>query len=382
MLLRKRGGAPRAAVRELFLEIRPFDRRPKVGEGYGGRGTDSDRLMYVATTADRGLCAPRIVYVHVPKAGGVSAFATFSRAQVPTCNIGTTGPREREILRGLSQPPCMCFGEGGACLEKSRVVVAEMHVHNLRRLPERSPEWRRSLDCTAFVASVREPSAWFYSAVSQYCSGAGARSAGCSPTATVSTLLRAGWFRQLHHSFDKAATTPVTYYFSEPSRQRRMIHGITEASRHWAVCTLDSHDRLLRAIGPMLNRTELEPLRAGDARYGWDRLEEFKRSVPWASVRRFFRVDEQLYEAVAGGPGGCRAAGRMAAILRGAADGASSSAASRDLADAAAAAALTSIGCDARDRKAPPVLSACGRRISLGWKMPSETAARLRGFFG
>ena len=245
----------------------------------------------------------RIAYVHVPKSGGVSLFLSLDAAEVATCNHGTG-------LSGFAfrhARPCECTK--AACMRSSRVAVMEQtHGWMRRRLfPTEGGGWGR---CAVWMATVREPSEWFYSAVGQWCAGPwGRNQPPCQPRANVSTLLAFGFFgqgNQLQQGQEAEKGVPEVgvperdvlgqpkYYFRGPDLQSQMVSGVMHEADH-LVCALPDRDRILDAMGKLLPRSPtLSAATANEAH--WPGLDDFRRRVPWSSVRDRYAADERLYE--------------------------------------------------------------------------------------
>ena len=124
----------------------------------------------------------RIAYIHTPKTGGSSVARAIAQAQVAACIVQTAGT-------GL----CPCGKPRNAdCLARPRVVMAERPFGTMSAEYVRPTGHRKWL----WVAVVREPRSWFFSAIAQYCMGTnvGRHSRRCKAGTTAADLLAAGWF--------------------------------------------------------------------------------------------------------------------------------------------------------------------------------------------
>lgn len=120
--------------------------------------------------------APRIAVVHVPKAAGVALMHALAQRRVPTCSLGTSAKALQQLVVDGLTLPCSC--ESDSCMASSNVAVQERSHDEYH-----SGGWGRRP--TMWLALIRDPEAWFYSAVGQWCSnglpgsGAGAHSPEC-----------------------------------------------------------------------------------------------------------------------------------------------------------------------------------------------------------
>ena len=257
---------------------------------------------FLSTTAAGSCPTSRIAYVHVPKAAGVSLFAAFDGTDVPVCNHGT-----KLSGMGLGHPDQFC--QCSKCGARSQVAIAEQTHAWMKHHLFDEQGWG---SCAVWAALVREPQAWFYSAVGQWCAGLGGQQhhPACE---TIDgrfgnvTMLRAWGFFRAKGRFDVAQghrPGHVKYYFQAPNLQSVMLGGVLDEPDH-LVCDLPQRARLLGAMRGLVGGA---PPLAADAHANeahWDRIDEWRAAVPWADVEEFYREDQRLWERVSGAPGGC-----------------------------------------------------------------------------
>ena len=91
----------------------------------------------------------------------------------------------------------MCDCAHRDCLQRSQAAVVERPYSTLRTIVRASSRWQGH---TVYVATIRSPRAWFYSAVGHWCVGAyGAADPDFAkepPSCSNTTLMRASWFRR------------------------------------------------------------------------------------------------------------------------------------------------------------------------------------------
>ena len=178
-------------------------------------------------------------------------------------------------------------------LSVSRVAVLEGPFETMNRLIGKSSEW-------LWVASIREPRSWFYSAVGHQCSnfgrdpGAVGFIPGCSQTATIDTLVANRWFEPT-----KEGVTHIHYYFHHPDVQSRMLSGFF-ARPNWLLCDISQLSALLDVVASAVGAS-LSLQRDNSAI--WQFASNFKRRVPWSHVRYNYMVDEALHTSVMQGSG-------------------------------------------------------------------------------
>ena len=117
------------------------------------------------------------------------------------------------------------------------------------------------------------------------------RAAACAPNATLSTLLDAGWFS--HRS--------PKYYWRHANLQTHMLADVALES-NWAICPVSKVGDAVAALARLLNwKTTPTLLHDNSARWTTQQFADFKRRVPWVSVRQYYLEDEAFYERVAAG---------------------------------------------------------------------------------
>ena len=239
-------------------------------------------LLPTSSGALPGCSAVHVAYVHVPKAGGDAVLETLAAANVSTCDAKSA---RGDVITG-----CDCLEPANAtCAAEARAVMGEMSfemVHDLIVPASWPPE------CTVWVAAVREPSSWFYSAAREWCRAWCPDSEQpcedrieCSANdATLADLEAARWFEPARDGdpFRRAlppraynvtgmlanSSDTTAYWFRHANLQTRMIGGATSAAAPRLHRT-----HLLRPFcppreRPALGRSDLEPslppsLRAG-----------------------------------------------------------------------------------------------------------------------
>ena len=119
-----------------------------------------------------------------------------------------------------------------------------------------------------WLAAVREPRSWFYSAVEQACYGNRAHAA-CRANTSVAELEALGWWRQpvppwqwnWRQTPRPKAALPE-YYFYQPDLQSAMLGNLTAAEPHTMLCALESLDVAVAAARWALHRQDRQ--RSGD----------------------------------------------------------------------------------------------------------------------
>ena len=280
-----------------------------------------------------------VAYVHLPKTGGSSIGAALAAGGAAACAHKTHNLKELGM--------CDCAHRD--CLQKSQAAVVERPYSTLRTIVRASSRWQGH---TVYVATIRSPRAWFYSAVGHWCVGAyGAADPDFAkepPSCSNTTLMRASWFRR--HS-KKSCSRPagdgscrcvlptvesfgvpaapaaaaasasstvsaarprgsaaplkcdqadVKYYFAGANPQLAML-GRIASEANWAVCTIEALPTLLAFMGALAGRN-LTLGRTNAAR-GWAGAASFQKRVPWSSVEQHYQLDDALYRGVA--PKGC-----------------------------------------------------------------------------
>ena len=173
-----------------------------------------------------------------------------------------------------------------------------------------------------WAAIVREPRSWFFSALTQWCTGTGAgkKSQRCQPGTTASDLLRAGWWAPLPrrpHNDSDLSRDGFLPYFDRANMQSRWLEALWQ-EEHWVVCSLQRLNSSLAAISSVIasERVASPPgqalqLRHSNTRSEWaPRRSALERSIQWDELRRYALLDEALYEKVSAA--GCLAHTRNA----------------------------------------------------------------------
>lgn len=247
----------------------------------------------------------RVAYVHIPKTGGMSIGKALAAARAPACNVQTAG---------VPLCPCLC----SPCFERSLAVAAECPSTTVApRIENTAKEFPRNK--WLWVAIVRTPRDWFFSAMSQWCRStkAGRSSPRCRGNTTAADLVRAGWFNNPTTRFLRMerskrrellasdALDLSLRYFEAPNEQTAYLGKAFFRQQHYLVCSLWRITSVGRTLGAVLNstlvvhhahRTHSEPL-----------IERWRESVRWDELRsRFYASDDTLYKRVAGA-GGCLA---------------------------------------------------------------------------
>lgn len=250
--------------------------------------------------------------VHTPKNGGTSLGKALAAEKIAACNVQTAG---------IPLCPCLCK----ECLDRSLAVIAECSSSLLElRLPP--ARW-------LFVAIVRQPRDWFFSAAAQWCrsTNAGRASARCrSRNTTASDLINAGWWTNamawimpgvdrraipeaaraiLDSGGRRALVTSKAFdfslrYFEGPNEQSGYLGRFFKQS-HYLICTLERIGSAADAVGRLLtNRSSLSVGHAHRTRR--ERTSSWNATVRWEELERFYDQDAALYRKVSRA-GGCLA---------------------------------------------------------------------------
>lgn len=248
----------------------------------------------------------RVAFLHLPKTGGSSVGWSLARARAPACKMGTG-----------NIPLCPCLGSSlyaadgnvakvngtalyskAACLKRnewlssSQVAVMELSFPETSRVIHKPSEW-------VWLASIREPRSWFYSAVGHMCSHFGHQPAafdersGCSST-TMHGLLEKGWFEPTSEPRN------IHYYFHHANVQSRMLEGFF-STPNWLLCDISRLQLLADVVASMVGAAL--PLQSDNTAV-WQRLSDFKRHIPWSDLQYNYAVDEALHASVMRS-GGC-----------------------------------------------------------------------------
>lgn len=281
----------------------------------------------------------RAAIVHTPKTGGMSIGRALAALGIAACNVQTAG---------VPLCPCLC----SSCFERARAVLAECTASMIARrvaIPASPPRAKGSH--WLWIAIVRSPQAWFYSAAAQWCRAtrAGRRSARCRANTTAEDLMQAGWFtnplawlsprssrssvlalpggrarsilategrqglmKSPHFDFDLD-------YFQRSNAQHTHLATLLR-QEHYLICTLERIASVANAIGRVLLNHSTVPVDHTHRGHP-DRIARWRATVRWDEVRRHYALDEALYERIRRA-GGC--VGRtLSTWLRDVVDGAS-----------------------------------------------------------
>lgn len=254
----------------------------------------------------------RIAFIHIPKCGGTSVIDAFSRNRAIhhwAC--------EKHGLLPPHGKPCPC--DLPRCAASARLWAGEMPFAHFRRLADSAPAAVR--ECTLYLATVRQPRSWFYSARDWMCSHH--QNAACRQNATASDMRSLGAFRPTDpltewSGFEHHGTRPgggpapfIKYFFKHANLQSQMLGDVFFEQNH-VVCPLNELSstigRLLPAVllrpgepPPAANWTIHRENRGRKRRAGQHAVE----APPWAQVARFYALDEALYQRVSAHAGGC-----------------------------------------------------------------------------
>merc|ERR1712087_466654 len=146
-----------------------------------------------------------------------------------------------------------------------------------------------------WLAMVREPRSWFYSAVGFTCIK-GPQNSVCHSNATMDTLLDANWFqRPQHPPPSQTYGRGTAKYFHSANFQARMLGDIV-LEDSWAICTLQNSKQMFSLVSLILKQPVPEK---HENVHHWPGIDEFKTSIPWESVQPYYLLDEALYASVA-----------------------------------------------------------------------------------
>ena len=237
----------------------------------------------------------RVAMVHIPKTAGTSFSHSLHSYNYHSCSSYTGGTM-------------LCSCEDVRCRALSKVAVVEAPYPMVKAILRTVPaHW-------LWVAVIRRPSDWFYSAVGQWCSGRGRFTKGpkrlaCIPGANHSVLRAASWFdsstlKDRLHSGEESMG--VKYYFFGANIQTSMLGGLF-LEGNWLVATMeDALSTITRAIQfTALESRPFKLMHSNEAH--WPLLKSWKEHVPWTSIRQYYAVDEAFYGHVKQQHGSCLA---------------------------------------------------------------------------
>lgn len=237
----------------------------------------------------------RVAYVHIPKTGGTSIGRALARAGVAACVVMTSSTG----LQGCGST----FTSRLMRMQQTRVIIAERPYVDVQRYvqPTGHNKW-------LFVAVVREPRSWFYSAVAQWClgTGVGRRSLRCQEGTTVHDLLRAGWFkplqpRRLHRPRNDSDPSRDGYlpYFALANEQSNHLGAIWHEP-NFLICSIERISSIASALGEVLEGNQHLLARRHDHQLTvrWSRSAAYQRSVEWDELRRYYLLDAGLHSYV------------------------------------------------------------------------------------
>lgn len=255
----------------------------------------------------------RVAYLHIPKCGGTSVLHALSGADVAACNVVTGGSQLCPCVAERSIPE-----RSVGCLRRVSVIVGEQPFFRMKRIVKTQlrHQW-------LWMATVREPRGWFFSALAQWCTHTrdGSRSPRCRPGTTAAQLLRAGWYspdgsRRQWGLAHRNMTDPPISYFSGANLQSEWLGNIF-LEQNWVICSLDRLNSSVAAISRLLGSNLRDdanhaharrPLLQTLHRHGlkqWRPRSALEESVDWGELRQFHLLDEGLYHQVHGA--GCLA---------------------------------------------------------------------------
>ena len=199
--------------------------------------------LLAAGAADRE-SALAVNWLHIPKCGGTSVEASLAQAQQSRVLENTTVCNDKPWARPAL---CQCWADS-VCLNLARVRVSEKsHAEFVSNLVRRGAYNRP----TFWIAVMRRPEDWFYSAVGQWCERSEQQrkwpSLACHSPANVSTLTRReGWFNP------QRINPRVREYFHHANLQTRMLGDLFLESG-WLLCSLDRISHATLAASRLLN---------------------------------------------------------------------------------------------------------------------------------
>jgi len=260
-------------------------------------------------SAEAGASRWRAAYLHLPKTGGSSVGWALARAHAPACKLGTGNiplcPCVGASLYASNSSAAMVNGSAlysaAACkkrkewLSSSKAAVMEMSFPQISGVIRDPSEW-------VWLASIRAPSAWFYSAVGHMCVFYAHRrdpmsfgnATGCSRNATMHELLARHWFEPT------SEPRGIHYYFHHANVQSRMLEDFF-ATPNWLLCDISKLQVLAAVVASTVGAAL--PLHR-DNSAAWHGLSDFQRRVPWSDVQYNYLVDEALHASVMQ-KGGC-----------------------------------------------------------------------------
>jgi len=222
------------------------------------------------------LAPVKFIYVHVPKVAGESLIQAASDGNVPTCTSGT-GLGGLHLRAGWA---CSCKSP---CSEEKTLAIREELFQNIHM----GNTWQDPV----WVALVRDPETWFYSAVGQFCAGMGRDTLPCkSDPVDLQTLLESGWF-------NPKGGPSVNYYFHGDNLQLQMLGNIREQPKH-VICSIENRNTLLHMMSNMsLGSIELKANIQVNVAH-WPPIEMFRQNIPWDQVKGHYTKDTEFYNMV------------------------------------------------------------------------------------
>ena len=188
-------------------------------------------------------------------------------------------------------------------------MIAECSVATIARYIQ------HSTDHWLWVATIRAPRDWFYSAVAQWCTTTGRASARCKVNTTAGDLVTAGWFTNTvtwllnanrttrQEALASRAIDFSLRYFEGNDEQSGYLGGIFSRP-HFLVCTMERLATIGAALADVLgNETTAMPIPHVRS-HPWTSLPKWAASVQWKDLSQFYGQDEALYRRV-NGTGGC-----------------------------------------------------------------------------
>ena len=170
----------------------------------------------------------RVAYLHIPKTGGTSV----------DWSLGAT-PSIAESMCRVGHDPghaaVICDCRNASCLKEAPIAVMELpHIKMASLLKTvKKTTW-------LWLACIREPESWFYSAAGQACTDPTFSSNPvCLTNGSVSPY-DAEWFRT-------TPSVPVYYPFRRANLQANVLGDIF-LEDNWVVCTLPHLNTLLEIL--------------------------------------------------------------------------------------------------------------------------------------
>ena len=239
----------------------------------------------------------RIAVLHTPKTGGTSIGHALAASGVTACNVQTAG---------IPLCPCLCQ----PCFERSVAVIAECSAATIAQRTRSTGRW-------LWVATIRSPREWFYSAAAQWCTTttAGRASARCHANTTAADLVAAGWWtntvtwllnanRSTRQGALAAKSVDFSLRYFEGNDEQSGYLGSIFSRSHFLVCTTERMASIGAILGSVLLNDSASMHISHTHRTRWAGLPDWAAAVQWEDIRRFYGQDEGIYSRVTRA-GGC-----------------------------------------------------------------------------